>query len=174
MRKLVMAVLVAGVVLSCGYVAYAIHETPVEGTKVTEPSGPDAGKLYRMMTMPKRYDQRFNVWPGKKKLVAGSEPHGAFTTTYVNDKAFSSLKKKGAMADGACIIMENYTADKKLESLTVMFKIDGYNPEAGDWFWAKYDAKNGYPLESGKVDACLGCHSQKKDSDYLHATEAKK
>jgi len=36
------------------------------------------------------------------------------------------------MADGSIIVMEDYTADKKLEGCTVMYKIKGYNLEAGD------------------------------------------
>ena len=44
MRRLVMAVIVAAVVLGCGYVAYAIHETATGGMKPAVP-GDDAGAL---------------------------------------------------------------------------------------------------------------------------------
>ena len=62
---------------------------------------------------------------------------------------------------------------KKLESLSLMYKIKGYNPDAGDWFWVKYSPNDGYVLASGKVDACITCHASKKDNDYIHTATVK-
>ena len=61
---------------------------------------------------------------------------------------------------------ENYTADKKLAALTVMYKVKGYNPQAGDWFWAKY-LPDGKIAAEGRVDACIQCHSMAKANDYI-------
>jgi hypothetical protein len=67
--------------------------------------------------------------------------------------------------------MEDYTPDKNLQGCTVMYKINGYNPEAGDWFWVQYSAPNGYVVASGKVEACISCHSTRKDNDYVFSGE---
>ena len=166
MKRTLLAFLVVVLVLVGVYSAYAIHQTQVDGTKPVYP-GANAAKLYTFMTQPKPYYERFNLWPGTSKLHAGNDPHSPFLTTYVNDAAFASIKKKKAMPDGACIITEEYAADKKLKALTVMFKVKSYNPEAGDWFWVKYDSLNGYVLESGKIESCISCHGDKKGSDYL-------
>ncbi len=160
-----MAVLVVGVVLGCGYVAYAIHEL---GGTAPVVSGDDAGKLYVYITKPAPYYEKWNRCPGTGEFLASERPHGSFMTIYLNDAALKSIKKPEGMADGSIIVSENYTADKKLDSCTVMYKIKGYNPEAGDWFWAKYAANSGYVLESGKADACIACHNSRKDSDYMH------
>lgn len=48
------------------------------------------------------------------------------------------------MPENALIVKENY--DKYLVALTPMYlvaltpiyKVKGYNPDAGNWFWAKY------------------------------------
>jgi hypothetical protein len=166
MRKTLLTFLVIVLVLGGVYVAHAIHQTQVDGTKIVVP-GADAAKLYKFMTLPKPYYERFKLWPGTGELHAGNDPHSPFLTTYVNDAALASIKKKNEMPDGACIITEEYAADKKLKALTVMYKVKDYNPEAGDWFWVKYDSLNGYVLESGKLESCISCHGGKKDSDYL-------
>jgi hypothetical protein len=53
-----------------------------------------------------------------------------------------------------------------MTAITVMAKSRAYNPEAGDWFWARY-APDGKIEAEGKVEACIKCHSAKKDNDYL-------
>jgi hypothetical protein len=70
------------------------------------------------------------------------------------------------LPDGAIIVKENYSADKKLGALTVMYKVKGYNPQAGDWFWVKY-LPDGKVAVEGKVDACINCHASAKANDYV-------
>jgi len=80
--------------------------------------------------------------------------------------------KKG-LADGSILVSEDYGANKNLESMSVMYKIKGYNAGGGDWFWAKYSPNDGYVLESGKVASCISCHASKKDNDYIHMAVVK-
>lgn len=97
----------------------------------------------------------------------GNPPHGAILRTFTNNIGFDALSKKEfPLPDGAIIVKENYMPDGELAAVTVMQKIKGYNPEAGDWFWAKY-APDGTVQVSGKVDSCIGCHAQKKSSDWI-------
>jgi hypothetical protein len=56
--------------------------------------------------------------------------------------------------------------------LTVMYKFKGYNPEGGDWFWAKY-ARDGSVMASGKVEGCIKCHGRRKDNDYIYTGTVK-
>ena len=166
MKKTLFVVLVAVFVLCFAYLANAIHDTEPSGTQHIGPSA-NAAKLYIYITKSAPYEKSFKLWPGKEKLYPGKEPHGSFLTTYVNDTALDSLRSMGEMADGSIIVNEDYNADKKLQALTVMYKTKGFNPEAGDWFWAKYDALNGYVLDSGKPESCMACHDSKKDNSYL-------
>ena len=151
--------------------AFAIHETMPSETQITLP-GPNAAALYKYITQLDPYT-RWQLWPGKGKLYKGTEPHGSLLTTYVNDTAYRSAKGKTAMTDGAIIVKENYTSDKKLVALTVMYKIKGYNPSSGDWFWAKYTPE-GKVDASGRVKVCIDCHAAKKDNDYIYSGEASK
>ena len=119
------------------------------------------------------YAKNWKMWPGKKALYPGKEPHGALLTTYVNKTAYMAIEKKtGMLPDGAIIVKENYTPDKKLAALTVMYKVKGYNPAAGDWFWVKY-LPDGKIAVEGKVQACIDCHGMAKANDYIAGTPLK-
>ncbi len=115
-----------------------------------------------------KYAQTWNLWPGKPKLYKGREPHGALLTTYVNGPAYEAiLSRQGRMPAGAIVVKENYKPDRTLAAITVMWKVPGYNSEAGDWFWAKY-APDGTALKQGKVPGCIDCHRAAADNDYLY------
>ncbi len=151
--------------------AYAIHEIIPSDSQVPMPTD-DAEQLNAYIIKYNPY-RAWELWPGKGRLYKGTEPHGALLTTFVNDAASHSLKKAKGMADGSIIVKENYAADKKFVALTVMYKIKDYNPEAGDWFWARY-SPDGRVEASGKVKGCINCHEKKKDNDYIFTGEAKK
>ena len=123
-----------------------------------------------------KYRKSFTLWPGKGKLYKGTEPHGALLTTYVNQPALAAIQgKKGTLPDGAIVVKENYMPDKKLAAITVMYKVAGYNPGVGDWFWAKYtpDGKVEAEGKSGMADMCIGCHGKAKGNDFLFTGELK-
>jgi len=171
MRRMWIGVVTIGVVVGCAFFAYAIHETIPAETQFAEP-GPDAAQLNEYINKSKPYTS-WQLWPGKGKFYAGKEPHGSLLTTYVNETAHYSVKGRKGMADGSIIVKENYTAAKKFVALTVMYKLKGYNPAGGNWFWAKY-GQDGKAIASGKVDACLKCHGEKKDNDFIWTGEVKK
>lgn len=111
--------------------------------------------------------QSWQLWPGKTKLYEGKHPHGAFLTTYVSKGAYTAIEgKTGEIPNGDFIVKENYTPEKKLAAVTVMYKQAGYNPEGGDWFWLKY-APDGTVQKEGKVGGCIGCHTAVKNNDWL-------
>ena len=77
------------------------------------------------------------------------------------------------MANNSIIVKENYSPDKKLVAVTVMYKVKGYNAEAGDWFWVKYGPDFG-TLAEGKVKGCLACHGAAASNDYVFTGTVKK
>ncbi len=170
MRRVLAGIILSALLFGPAFIASAIHEVIPSETQIAEP-GPDAEKLSTYILRYKPYTA-WQLWPGKGRLYKGTEPHGALLTTFVNDAAYFSIKDKKGMADGSIIAKENYKADKKFDSLTVMYKIKGYNPDGGDWFWAKY-APDGKVLASGKVKACTDCHGKKKDNDFIWTDKVK-
>lgn len=101
----------------------------------------------------------------------GTEPHGAILQTLWDD-----LEVGGH--EGQVIVKRNYgpagiTIDEvannpsgNLAAVTVMFmREDGYAPDSGNWFWAKYlpdgsldKSPDGAPL-AGRVASCIECHA---------------
>ncbi len=134
-------------------------------------AGLDAAKFFIYFTQDTPYAS-WELWPGTGRLRRGKEPHGAFLTTYVNPVAHRSLAGKGEMAFGSLIVMENYDSVKRLIDLTVMIKIKGYNPQAGDWHWFKY-ASDGKVLATGRIAVCIDCHGAKKGVDYIMTAPVK-
>lgn len=126
----------------------------------------DGKAVYDYITKTDSY-QQWALFPGKGKLYVGKHPHGAFLTTFVNGAALKGIEGKvGALADGSIIVKENYMPDKTLGALTVMYRVNGYDPNAGDWFWAKYKADGAIEKE-GKVAGCIGCHTAAIQNDWL-------
>jgi len=111
--------------------------------------------------------QSWQLWPGKGKLYRGRHPHGAFLTTYVSKGAYQAIEgKSGRIPPQEFIVKENYTPEKQLDAITVMYRQSGYNVDGGDWFWLKYKP-DGSILAEGKVGGCIGCHAAVKDNDWL-------
>ncbi len=134
----------------------------------------DATDFYNYITKVSPY-QKWALWPGHEAMHPGQSPHGAFLKIYVNKPAHEAIvKKMKVMPDGAIIVKENYDKDKKtLVALTPMYKVKGFDPESGDWFWAEYGPK-GETMASGKVQMCIDCHAKVKASDYLVTWSEKK
>ena len=156
-KQLVMFVAVGFALLSGGF------STALAGEVLPEADGK---AVYEFITKTSPY-QQWAFFPGKAKFYQGKHPHGALLTTYVNTLALSGINAKvGTLADGAIIVKENYLPDKKLGAVTVMYRVNGYDPEAGDWFWAKYKADGSIEKE-GKVVGCIGCHAAVVNNDWI-------
>ncbi len=133
--------------------------------------GPDGEKLWNYITEKSPYEG-WGFWPGHTEIYPGKSPHGAYLKLYANPVALKAAREGKALPDGSILVKLNYAKDKEtLKAITPMYKVKGYNPEAGDWFWAKYGPK-GKVMAEGKVDGCINCHRAKKAADYIF-TEAK-
>ncbi len=170
MKKLLNGILLAVFVLGVVGGAYAIHEVIPSETFVPMP-GANANKLNEYIIKYEPY-RAWKLWPGKGRLYEGTEPHGMLLTTFVNDITYRSIRKKTGMREGSIIVKENYTPDKEFTGLSVMYKLKGYNPGAGDWFWVSY-APDGRAEAAGKVGACIKCHGKSRDNDYIWTGKVK-
>ena len=99
----------------------------------------------------------------------GQEPHGAALRLYVNRTAAGNPSE---LPHGSILVKENYAPDAKtLMATTVMYRSKGYDPEHGDWFWAKYEPDgrvarmNGMSV-AGRVEMCIECHGGASGGDY--------
>jgi len=115
--------------------------------------------------------QKYENWapvPGKNAgFSKGESPHGAFLKMYLNRTAAGNPRE---LPNGSIIIKENYGPDQKtLMAITVMYRSKGYNPNGGDWYWAKYNpdgtiarmpASKGSMKIVGKAQGCITCHGE--------------
>lgn len=64
------------------------------------------------------------------------------------------------------IVKEHLDTAGQPIGMTVMYKASpGYNPVAGDWFWARIVGET--VTHVGRVDFCLECHSAAINSDFV-------
>lgn len=126
----------------------------------------DGKALWTYMTETHSYTD-WEFWPGHDGMYPGKSPHGKFLKLYANDAAIQAAKAGKPMPDGAILVKENYAEDKKtLMAVTPMYKVAGFNPDAGDWFWAKYGA-DGDIQAAGTPKGCINCHRVKQNQDWI-------
>lgn len=126
----------------------------------------DADQLWNYITVENAY-QKWGFWPGHQGMYPGKSPHGAFLKLYANPPALKAARQGEPLPDGSILVKENYGEDRKtLKALTPMYKVKGYNPEGGDWFWAKY-GPDGKVIAAGKVESCINCHRGGRTRDYV-------
>jgi hypothetical protein len=131
--------------------------------------GPDPQALWNYITKVSPY-QNWSSWPDHPGIQPGRAPHGPLHKVYVNDHALHSAKPP--VQYGTIIVKENYSKAKELMAITVMYKIPGYNPNAGDWFWVKYTPA-GKAKPFGQPKGCIGCHGTKANNDFIIVHEFK-
>ena len=165
MRKLVYISLVifsiSLVSISCNNGKYGSSDTAMD-------SGDKTASLWTEITEA-NYSENWKFWPGKEKNYKGTQPHGAILNTYLNDTAYNALTGGDKeLPYGSIVIKENYMPNMDPGAITVMERIKGYYPEAGDWYWVKFKGdgtvhtkeKDGMTMKlEGKVAGCIGCHT---------------
>ncbi|BCS96736.1 hypothetical protein DSLASN_23680 [Desulfoluna limicola] len=126
---------------------------------------PNPDKLWRFITHESAYDT-WGFWGDHEGLQSGAAPHGPYHKVYVNKRGLYSMTAPAQY--GTLIVKENYGDEmgKDLKAVTVMYKVRGYNPEAGDWYWVKYSPK-GVAETYGRPQGCINCHASLADNDYI-------
>ncbi len=110
-------------------------------------------------------------WTGVQYSWRGA--HGPAVQIWYDGRARSGVEQGKDYANGSMLVKEAYNDPEgtQLASVTVLKKIDGYDPEHNDWFFAVYDPATGESAASGKVDFCISCH-EAAEHDYVMFTEA--
>ena len=136
------------------------------GSDDIELPAPDGSAVWNFL-QESDYRENWELWPGKGELYEGGEPHGALFTSYLNTIAFDALEGlEGSIPNGGIIIKENYTPDAVFDLVTIMYKVDGFDPENNDWFWAKIGAAGDVQGE-GKLVGCQACHGGARENDFV-------
>jgi hypothetical protein len=149
------------IVAGCACLALALGMLPA--LAAGDMPGADAAALWKYISQTSPY-QKWGQFPDKKGMHASQSPHGANVQVFANQEALAA--KQAPLPFGAIIVKDGMDQNQKLTSVVVMYKVKGYNPEAGDWFWANYKP-DGTVGAAGKLAPCISCHSPKAANDYV-------
>ena len=141
----------------------------IGGLAFAEMPGPDPASLWTYITKDSAYT-KWAFWPDHQGMQPGRAPHGPLHKVYVNDRALNSTKPP--LQYGSIQVKENYGNDMELKAITVMYKVNEYNPDSGDWFWVKYTPE-GKADTFGKPKGCIGCHGVRANNDFVTIHEFK-
>ena len=128
-----------------------------------EMPGPDPAEIWNYITKISPY-KKWSYWPEHPGMQQGRAPHGPKHKVFVNKLALMS--KRPPLKYGSMQVKENYNRAEVLKSITLMYKVKGFNTRDGDWFWAKYTLK-GKAKPFGKVRGCIGCHGTRERNDFV-------
>ncbi|WP_292467187.1 cytochrome P460 family protein [Methanolobus sp.] len=132
----------------------------------TMESIPAAADLFSVFANESSYKD-WSIWPGKEAMMGGNGVHGDYVSIYVSNNAFSAAEVGGGpMPYETMVVKEGFNADKELTGIYLMYKLEGFDSDNNDWFWASYSA-DGTVKSEGKVGGCINCHEGKKDVDYI-------
>ena len=99
--------------------------------------------------------------------------HGGFVAIYMNDTAAGAQGKlNGSFPNGSIFVKRGYDdkdGKKPKAWVTIMKKIDGSDPDNGNWFTMSLtdDGKLSKYTKSDK-GGCMGCHAKYKgEHDYI-------
>lgn len=129
----------------------------------------DAQQLWKYIIKDNPY-QSWKNFPNLPRFLHVKEnPHGDWVAAYLNNEAYDSINTPSypfKMKYGSIVVKENYSLANSspsaqppltsvpvtLTSLTVMYKIKGYqnSPGEDEWFWVMYSC-NGDPCSGGVV-----------------------
>lgn len=117
----------------------------------------------------------YKSWPllaGTTERQISNAPHGDLATIYY------SGQDANAPSSGDILVKELWVGEEvEPQALTVMLKLEQFDPDNADWFYAKYlldgtldTTPSGVPLagamEPAPGAACRGCHRGAPEGDF--------
>jgi hypothetical protein len=166
-KKVILCLFLAALVCSSVFAGSTNDSRPCDYKEF----GLDGSKFFVYMTKDTPYTG-WSLWSKRSNMEPAQSPHGPLMATYVNPAADDSIKRKGGMAFGSLIVVENRASNGTLTSLDARIKIKGYHPQGGDWYWFRFSSEGMIQAE-GKAASCLACHEQRKENDYLMTAPVK-
>lgn len=175
------SVLVLGLIVAgCGDRAGAQNdEEPAQPSQSAEmalpadQAGPDTTEAAVWTHLQEEaYRDNWALWPGTGELYSGTEPHGMLLTTYLNataEEALAGGTDAGDLPFGSIVVKENYMPDSTYAAATVMYRVEGYNPDHDDWLFAKYNGPRGEVEAFGRAAGCQACH-QEAQTGYIYTS----
>lgn len=132
------------------------------------PAAPTGEALFALITQPTPFNQ-WGQFPDRQGTLPSALPHGPMSNVFINATLASALSNfTGRLPDGSIIVKENVGTDPSVTeaTLTVMWKVSGFDPDNNDWFWANM-SPTGQISAEGMVQACAACHGAARLNDFV-------
>lgn len=117
--------------------------------------------------------------PEEKRMLEADEqkhgPHNQFSIVVrTNAEAFVHFHARERLPVGAIVVKEkhqDYDASGPPVEYAAMIKREaGYDPANRDWEYVYVVTQPERKVSRGKLESCIHCHSNAKDTDYLFRT----
>ncbi len=109
-----------------------------------------------------------------KAYQPGSRSVDAYTIDLANQAGNAAIRKTGSIEkvrrypNGALVVKENFSEQRKLTGVTAMLKLFGYDRADRDWVMAAYSPA-GKVVAYGRVPSCIACHAMVARQDFVFA-----
>ena len=106
-------------------------------------------------------------------IQSSNSVHGSYVQVWINEIAESFLSdstSSGQLPNGSLIVKEGYSDSNgsDISKITIMKKIEGYDPNNNNWYWANFNPGGDLGGKNGKEAFCYNCHAS--GQDYLLST----
>ncbi|MBI4557448.1 MAG: Ig-like domain-containing protein [Candidatus Hydrogenedentes bacterium] len=154
-------------ITATGTISLAAGNAEVSVAPAPEPTMGET--LLEFITKEDPYDE-WTQFPDAQGSFDSSPPHGPKSRVFINGVVNDALAANftGSLPDGSIIVKESFDENmvESGDSLTVMWKVDGFNPDANDWFWSM-NSSDGKVLAEGKIQGCISCHGIRQNNDFI-------
>lgn len=104
-----------------------------------------------------------------------TNPHlASFGHVYVNELGHQTMiSGNGQYPPGSLIVKQKFSgaSTRSVVLHTLMRKRQpGFDPANNDWEYSVIDGTGRSTLATGRIESCLGCHSQYQNTDYVTRT----
>lgn len=135
-------------------------------------SPPSAAALFSLITVADPYEE-WERFPGLDGIIESAAPHGPMARVFINAQVTGALTNfTGLLPDGSIIVKENIgeSSTGKADALTIMWKVQGFDPDNNDWFWANVTPEGAVNAE-GMIEGCVNCHARVRANDFVFLHE---
>ena len=140
-----------------------------------------ADTLWRFIVRPQSPYTKWDTLPAgnAERRPADEQVHGPNPKVYANPTA---MQDPAAPPHGSILVIEDYAdSGKTRNSISIMYRVKGTDPEHNDWYWMRYlpdgslataDAASGAKPIVGKVKSCIDCHENAWGKDLVFTNDA--
>jgi hypothetical protein len=156
----VLLAIILAVTVSCGRTVQEPLFTPFTVAQISGEA------LWRRISVDSDF-RNYGTWTNYTGMKPGQSPHGVWHRVTANRTLLDAIPSVDSTAPpGSIIVKENFDSNKTLLNFTVMAKVENYNKDNGDWFWAMY-GPDGDILAEGSLKGCISCHEGMRKNDYI-------